>query len=57
MNLLKHFVCTLTPLTLTTALCLATPAGQSLQLTSPDQEPDGLAKTEWTSIRAAYEVR
>ena len=26
------------------------------QLTSPDQVPEGLAKSDWTSIRAAYEA-
>jgi hypothetical protein len=30
--------------------------GKSHQLTSPDQVPEGLAKSEWSSIRAAYEA-
>jgi hypothetical protein len=30
--------------------------GRSQQLTSPDQVPDGLAKSDWASIRAAYEA-
>ena len=32
------------------------PPGKTQQLTSPDQVPEGLAKTEWSSIRAAYEA-
>ncbi len=35
----------------------AAPApGKSQPLTSPDQVPDGLAKSDWASIRAAYEA-
>ena len=30
--------------------------GKSQQLTSPDQVPEGLAKSDWSSIRAAYEA-
>ncbi|MDH4451909.1 MAG: FG-GAP repeat protein, partial [Verrucomicrobiota bacterium] len=30
--------------------------GKSEQLTSPDQVPQGLAKSDWSSIRAAYEA-
>lgn len=30
--------------------------GKTQQLTSPDQVPNGLAKTDWHSIRAAYEA-
>jgi hypothetical protein len=30
--------------------------GKSQQLTSPDQVPAGLAKSDWSSIRAAYEA-
>jgi hypothetical protein len=33
----------------------ATP-GKPQQLTSPDQVPEGLAKSDWSSIRAAYEA-
>ena len=47
----------------TLALCLlastasASPApGKPQSLTSPDQVPDGLAKSDWASIRAAYEA-
>ena len=29
---------------------------KSQQLTSPDQVPEGLAKSDWSSIRAAYEA-
>lgn len=32
------------------------PAGKTQQLTSPDQVPEGLAKSDWSSIRAAYEA-
>ncbi len=36
---------------------LAGPApGKSQSLTRPDQVPDGLAKSDWASIRAAYEA-
>jgi hypothetical protein len=34
----------------------AAPAGKTQTLTSPDQVPDGLAKSDWASIRAAYEA-
>ena len=30
--------------------------GKTQQLTSPDQVPEGLAKSDWASIRAAYEA-
>jgi hypothetical protein len=40
-----------------TASLLATPpAGKTRQFTSPDQIPEGLAKSDWSSIRAAYEA-
>ena len=32
------------------------PAGKTQQLTSPDQVPEGLAKSDWSSIRAAYDA-
>jgi hypothetical protein len=32
------------------------PASTSQQRTSPDQVPEGLAKSDWQSIRAAYEA-
>ncbi len=32
------------------------PAGKTQQLTSTDQVPEGLAKSDWSSIRAAYEA-
>jgi hypothetical protein len=35
---------------------MAAPASKSQQLTSPDQVPEGLAKSDWSSIRAAYEA-
>ncbi len=31
-------------------------AGKSQQFTSPDQVPEGLAKPDWSSIRAAHEA-
>ena len=34
----------------------ASPAVKVQQFTSPDQVPQGLAKSDWTSIRAAYEA-
>ncbi len=36
-------------------LLSAAPAGKSQQITSPDQVPQGLAKSDWAGIRAAYE--
>ncbi len=38
------------------SLTAAVPAGKTQQLTSPDQVPQGLAKSDWSSIRAAYEA-
>jgi len=32
------------------------PPGKTQNLTSPEQVPEGLAKTDWQSIRAAYEA-
>ena len=32
------------------------PAGKTQHLTSPDQVPDGLTKSQWQGIRAAYEA-
>ena len=40
----------------TTRLSTATPTGETQQLTSPDQVPEGLAKSEWQCIRTAYEA-
>ena len=37
------------------SLPAATP-GQTQNLTAPDQVPEGLAKSDWSSIRAAYEA-
>ncbi|MEK0448207.1 MAG: hypothetical protein RL088_475, partial [Verrucomicrobiota bacterium] len=34
----------------------AAPAGKPQQLASPDQTPEGLSKSDWSSIRAAYEA-
>ncbi len=31
------------------------PAGKTQQLTTPDQVPEGLAKSDWASIRAALD--
>jgi hypothetical protein len=33
-----------------------TPLGKTQQLTAPGQVPDGVAKSDWTNIRAAYEA-
>ena len=35
---------------------LGRPAGKTQHLTSPDQVPQGVAKSDWASIRAAYEA-
>jgi hypothetical protein len=56
MNLFKHMLPTLSLVALTTSLCVAAPAGKTQQLNSPDQVPEGLAQSDWTSIRAAYEA-
>ena len=56
MNLSNYLRLAFSLLTLTSSVCLASPAGNSQQLTSPDQVPEGLAKSDWTSIRAAYEA-
>lgn len=39
----------------TPSLHAAAPVGKPQQITSPDQVPEGLAKSDWSSIRAAYE--
>ena len=38
------------------ALHAGPPPGKTQQLTSPEQVPEGLAKSDWQSIRAAYEA-
>ena len=38
------------------SLFAAAAPARSQQLTSPDQVPEGLAKSDWSSIRAAYEA-
>jgi hypothetical protein len=35
---------------------LGGPAGKTQHLTPPDQTPQGLAKSDWASVRAAYEA-
>ena len=37
-------------------MSLPPPARKTQQLASPDQVPEGLAKSDWQSIRAAYEA-
>ena len=39
-----------------TGAAMAAPPARPQQLTSPDQVPEGLAKSDWASIRAAYEA-
>jgi len=39
-----------------TAVPALLPPGKTQQLTSPDQVTEGLAKSDWASIRAAYEA-
>ena len=56
---MKHFKCLCHPallLALASHLHAAVPAGKSQRMDSPDQVPHGLAKSEWSSIRAAYEA-
>ena len=43
-------------LVFTIQLGAAVPAGKTQQMTSPDQVPEGLEKSDWSSIRAAYEA-
>ena len=43
-------------LALTTSLPAATPPEKTQQPTSPCDVPEGLAKSDWQSIRAAYEA-
>ena len=43
-------------LVLTTSLPAAKPPGKTQQLTSPEDVPEGIAKSDWSSIRAAYEA-
>jgi len=43
-------------LAVTGSLHAAPPSGRAQQPTSPDQVPEGLAKSDWQSIRAAYEA-
>jgi hypothetical protein len=38
------------------ALCAAPPLAKPQQLTSTDEVPEGLAQSDWSSIRAAYET-
>ena len=39
-----------------TGAAMAAPPARPQPLTSPDQVPEGLAKSDWASIRAAYEA-
>ena len=38
------------------SLHAASPAGKTQSLTSPDRMPEGLTKSDWQTIRAAYEA-
>ena len=40
----------------TTATKASVPAAKPQHLSSPDQTPEGLSKSDWSSIRAAYEA-
>lgn len=54
MNTLKAL---LLPLLLVVAVpSLHAAPGKTQQLTSPDQVPEGIAESDWASIRAAYEA-
>src|SRR5262245_33877754 len=56
---MKLFTCILAgalALIFTGSLRAALPAGRTQPITSPDQVPEGLAKSDWQSIRAAYEA-
>ncbi|MEI2726282.1 MAG: hypothetical protein V9H26_23035 [Verrucomicrobiota bacterium] len=55
MKLAKQRVLTLFLVTIT-CLCDAAPASKTQQLTSTDQVPEGLAKSDWSSICAIYEA-
>ena len=51
-----HLLLALALLAITPHLGATTPTGKSQQLSSPDQVPEGMAKSDWASIRAAYEA-
>ncbi|MCX6876244.1 MAG: choice-of-anchor D domain-containing protein [Verrucomicrobia bacterium] len=51
-----HRFLALALITITPHLGAAEPTGKPQQLSSPDQVPEGMAKSDWTSIRAAYEA-
>ncbi len=53
---LAPFLCASVLLCSTTALRAAAPQGKTRHLTAPDQVPEGLAKSDWQSIRAAHEA-
>ena len=53
---LAHLIHACALLVCIVSLSAATPPGKTQQLTSPDQVPEGLAKSDWHSIRAAYEA-
>jgi hypothetical protein len=55
-SLLFHLVCTLFAAVAGLAPGHAAPPGKCQQMTSPDAVPQGLAKSDWQSIRAAYEA-
>jgi hypothetical protein len=55
MKSIRHIALT-SFLALASLLHAAVPSGKPQQLTSPDQVPEGLAKSDWQSIRAAYEA-
>ncbi len=59
MKTIRHLLPLLAICTVLAAPCSllhAEAPGKTQQLTSPDQVPEGLAKSDWASIRAAYEA-
>ena len=56
MKSLPQLLSALALLACTGSLHAALPPGKTQPAASPDQVPEGLAKSDWQSIRAAYEA-
>jgi hypothetical protein len=57
MSLSKHLRLVLPLTALTASVCVPAPSGDTQQITSVDQVPEGLSKSDWTSIRTECEAR
>ena len=56
MNIIKLLISSFLFVSLTTGLCVVSPAGKTQLLVPPGQVSQGLAKSDWSSIREAYEA-